>query len=145
MLVCYDSQGKEYEHCASFYVRQSCFPSSVHRLCVDKQRAVDCCSFKDILSQITGRYHNHQPKHVFAPDESFFKIVDATAFNSMSSSEIQIHLQRRVMVVPDFHRRPYPFSRFAICELNSLNTDVSIEGGYTTLLLPDKKTFLTRQ
>lgn len=60
----------------------------------------------------------------------------------MSSSEVQIHLRKRVVVFADTSVYHLPFSAYGLRKLNSLNTDVQIEGIYV-ILISDQHLFLT--
>ena len=60
----------------------------------------------------------------------------------MSSSEVQIHLRKRVVVFPDASVYHLPFSAYGLRKLNSLNTDVQIEGIYV-ILISDQRLVLT--
>jgi len=88
--------------------------------------------FVEWVSSITRHYHAGEPKHVSLTDKSFFTIMDRKTFSEMSPSRIQIQLQKGVIVIPDTNLPRHPFSRHGIRELNSLNTDVRIEGMYNT-------------
>lgn len=98
------------------------------------QRTIERDMFVEWVSSITRHYYAGEPKHVSRIDKSFFTIFDQKTFSKMSPSRIQIQLQKGVIVIPDTNLPGHPFSRHGIRELNSLNTDVRIEGMYNTSL-----------
>ena len=84
--------------------------------------------FIDLVASIKSNYHAGTPKHVSMVDKSFFKIIDRQTFTEMSSSHVQMRLQKGIIVVPNMNLPAHFFSRNGVRELNSLNTDVRIEG-----------------
>jgi hypothetical protein len=94
------------------------------------QRTIERDMFIEWVSSVTRHYHAGQPKHVSKTDRSFFTIIERKTFCEMSPSRIQIQLQKGVIVIPDINLPGVPFSHDSIRDLNSLNTDVRIEGMY---------------
>jgi len=92
------------------------------------QRRVERDTFMQWVASINGHYHAGKPKHVSQLDKSFLTIMERNTFSAMSPSDVQIQLQQGVIVIPDMNLPGHPFSRQGIRELNSLNTDVRIEG-----------------
>ena len=86
--------------------------------------------FIEWVSSVTWHYHTSEPKHVSLPDKSFFTIMEQKVFCKMSPSQIQIHLHTGIIVIPDTNLPSVTFSHDSICDLNSLNTDIRIEGMY---------------
>jgi hypothetical protein len=94
------------------------------------QRTTERDMFVEWVSSVARHYHAGEPKHVSLPDKSFFTIMERKVFCEMSPSQIQIHLRTGVIVIPDTNLPSVTFSHDSIRDLNSLNTDVRIEGMY---------------
>ena len=52
-------------------------------------------------------------------------------FSEMSPSRVQIQLQKGIIVIPYIDLPGYPFSRHGIHKLNSISTDIRIQGVYS--------------
>lgn len=109
------------------YVKPTSWPCITNKFLLF-QRRVERDMFMQWVASITGHYHAGKPKHVSQPDKSFLMIMEQKTFSAMSPSDVQIELQKGVIVVPDMNLPGHAFSRQGIRELNSLNTDVTIEG-----------------
>ena len=86
--------------------------------------------FIEWVSSVARHYHTSEPKHVSLPDKSFFTIMEQKVFCKMSPSQIQIHLHTGIIVIPNTNLPSVTFSHDSIHDLNSLNTDIRIEGMY---------------
>jgi len=84
--------------------------------------------FVEWVDSIKKNYHAGKPKHVSVVDQSFFKMIERQTFSEMSPSRVQIQLQNSVIIIPSMNLPAHSFSRHGVRELNSLNTDVRIEG-----------------
>jgi hypothetical protein len=78
----------------------------------------------------TLHYRNGKPKHISLPHKSFITIINQKTFFDMSPSQVQIQLQKSVIVIPDMKLPCHAFSHQGICDLNSMDTDVGIRGIY---------------
>jgi hypothetical protein len=94
------------------------------------QRTVERDTFVDWVNCITRHYHAGKPKHVTLIQKSFFTVIDGQTFSKMSPARVQMQLQKSVIVIPAMGLRVYPFSRYGIRMLNTINTDVRIQGMY---------------
>ena len=95
------------------------------------QRTAERDTFIEWVNSITRHYHAGKPKHVSLIHKSYFTVIDRKTFSEMSPSRVQIQLQKGVIVIPDMDLPGYPFSRHGIHKLNSINTDVRIQGVYS--------------
>ncbi len=143
--MCYDCKGEEHEHISSFYACQPFYLILTDSSVLNSQCVSDRRKFTDFLSQITQHYRDGRPLHSTQYGQtiqdnpsvpavqsvkarSIFHVVDKANFQAMTSSEIQINLRTHVLVLPDMEVPHYHFSGIGLRQLNSLNTDVMIEG-----------------
>lgn len=82
----------------------------------------------DLVDSVIRHYHEGRPKHVRLVGESFFTSMDENTFSEMSPTRVQVLLQKNVIVVYNTSLPRLTFSRHGIRQLNSLNTDVRIQG-----------------
>ena len=82
------------------------------------------------VKSISLHYHDGKPKHISLPHKSFITIINQKTFFDMSPSQVQIQLQKSVIVIPDMKLPCHAFSCQGIRDLNSMDTNVSIQGIY---------------